>query len=152
VNVIFDSCVVDRLAQRRADPINDLKDTEFLIACTPDLREEYLCVVRNENLAAEIRDLHSRILDAGTLLAFFGWGQGPWLGWGQGGWAHPSQIDVISSIPTKERNNNPIPQNRTDAHLVALARDAIVITDNFKRSALEKRASGNRSCHPMARF
>jgi hypothetical protein len=43
--VIFDSCSVDPLAQRGADPVKDLKDTEFVIAYTPDLKEEYLCAV-----------------------------------------------------------------------------------------------------------
>lgn len=132
--IIFDSCVVDLLAKRGADPVNDLRDTNFVIVYTPDLKTEYHRVVGNETLAKEIRDLHAKILDAGTLIGFFGWGpagQG-YLGWGEGSWPHPSQFAAIGSIPTKPRKNNPIPKNRTDAHMVALARDAVVITNNFR--------------------
>jgi hypothetical protein len=141
--VIFDSCVIDLLAERGADPVKDLRGSEFVIAYTPDLKEEYLCAVRKETIAAQIRDLHIKILDVGEVIGFFGWGpaeQG-YLGWG-GYWAHPSQRAAIESIPTKERRNNRIPENRTDAHMIALARDVIVITNNFRQPHWKKAPLG----------
>jgi len=36
--VIIDSCAVDRLAESATDPVEDLRNTEFAIAYTPDLK------------------------------------------------------------------------------------------------------------------
>ena len=49
-SVLFDCCIIDRLAAMQADPIRDMQadpirdfvGTEFEVVCTPDLRLEYL--------------------------------------------------------------------------------------------------------------
>jgi hypothetical protein len=75
-----------------------------------------------------------RIIGFGILRGLFGFGGPPFSGFDEGLWATPEQDGTISAIKTKERPPKPIPKNRTDAHLVALAQDAIVITDNFRQS------------------
>jgi hypothetical protein len=132
---MFDRCVLDLCAKDGIDPVADLSETEFVVAYTPDLKFEYLQALSHSDPSPETKELIRKILSTGTLHGFFGFAEEgatvqPYLGWGAGVWADPSQSDVIASIATKENKNGPIPRNRTDAVLVAFAKDAIVITSD----------------------
>jgi len=88
------------------------------------------------DLPSEKQKLFEAILAAGKLCGFFGFSEleetdrSPCLGFDAGVWADSTQSDVIASIKTKPNQKRPVPRNRTDSHLVAFARVAIVITDD----------------------
>jgi hypothetical protein len=128
--VIIDNCAVDRLAELGVSPIKDFEDTEFCLMYTPDLKLEYeQALTTSARTSQEARTLIKQILATGNLIGFFGFGDGACLGFDLGIWAGKEQCDVIASVNAKD-NARGLPRKRTDAHLVALARDAIVITAN----------------------
>jgi hypothetical protein len=143
VFVYIDSCAVDRFAENDTDPVDALQGAKFKIAYTPDLEAEYKRALEKPGLCPKVLKLMTKLLGAGVRRGLFGFdGQGC-SGWGEGVWPSPQQIDVKNSIPTKARTRNLIPKNRTDAYLVAMAQDAIVITDNFKDQHWRKPPSGS---------
>jgi hypothetical protein len=103
------------------------------VSFSPDgrlLELEYEQALRTSARTSQsAKSLIVKILAAGDLVGFFGFDAGPFLGFDQGVWAGEDQCDVIASIKSKA-NARCLPRKRTDAHLVALARDAIVITAN----------------------
>jgi hypothetical protein len=133
IDVYFDSCSVDRFADEGFDPVRDLAGTEFQIVYTRDLVQEYQLASEQEKLPDTTKVLHRRVIESGNVRGLFGFDGPPFSGWDEGMWASPEQDQTIKAIKTKDRPQNPIPKNRTDAHLVALSQDAIVITDNFNQ-------------------
>jgi hypothetical protein len=132
--VIVDNCAVDRLAEFGVSPVADFENTEFRLAYTPDLKLEYeQALEASAGTSQEARTSIEQILKTGNLIGFFGFDDGPWLGFGQGMWIGKDQFDMIESV-NAQVNARGLPRKRTDAHLVALARDAIVITANAKES------------------
>ncbi len=135
-SVIIDNCAVDRLAEFGVNPVLDFESTEFRLMYTPDLKREYeMALSASAQTAQHARKLIEQILKAGNLIGFFGWddGCGPCLGFDRGVWIGKDQQDVIASVNPKT-NARGLPRKRTDAHLVAFARDAIVITANVNES------------------
>jgi hypothetical protein len=128
VTLYIDSCAVNRFAEIDLDPIDDLEGTEFEFAYTPDLKAEYEQAIARPDLCPKVRRLLTKLLGAGR---FFGFDGPPFSGLDEGVWASRQQITVIDSITTTARAHKPIPKNRTDAHLVGMAQDEFVITDNF---------------------
>lgn len=134
--VLIDSCAVDRLAESGIDPVGDLRNSEFVIAYSPDLKVEYRLALAKPCLSSEKRKLFEGILAAGSLCGFFGFSElgaperSPCLGFDAGVWAEHDLSDLFSSIKIKENKKGPVPRNRTDSHLVAFAKVAIVITDD----------------------
>jgi hypothetical protein len=132
--VIIDNCAVDRLAELGVDPVADFQNTEFRLMYTPDLKLEYEhALTTSARTSQSARSLVTKILAAGDLVGFFGFDGGPFLGFDQGAWAGEDQCNAIASVNAKH-NARGLPRKRTDAHLVALARDAIVITANSKEA------------------
>lgn len=132
--VVIDNCAVDRLAELGVNPIKDFENTEFCLTYTPDLKLEYeQALTASARTSQEARALIRQILATGNLIGFFGFDGGPCLGFDLGTWAGKEQCDVIASVNAKD-NARGLPRKRTDAHLVALARDAIVITANAKEA------------------
>jgi hypothetical protein len=128
--VIIDNCAVDRLAEFGVNPIEDFEGTEFRLMYTPDLKREYeQALSASARTSPQARKLIQQILKTGNLIGFFGFDDGPCLGFDRGVWAGPDQCDVIASVNARD-NARGLPRKRTDAHLVALGRDAIVITAN----------------------
>jgi hypothetical protein len=128
--VIIDNCAVDRLAEFGVNPVEDLQNTEFRLMYTPDLKLEYeQALSSSARTSQQARKLIEQILKTGTLVGFFGFDDGPCLGFDRGVWAGQDQCDVIASLNAKAKAPHR-PGKRTDAHLVALAQDAIVITAN----------------------
>jgi hypothetical protein len=141
--VILDTCAVDRLAESGVNPVADLESTEFRLAYTPDLKLEYeRALTAAASTSRQARDLIKTILAAGTLVGFFGFDGGPCLGFDRGIWADQEQCDVIASLKVSQ-NNRGLPRKRTDAHLVALGRDAIVITANSKEAHWKRSINGS---------
>jgi hypothetical protein len=132
--VIVDNCAVDRLAEFGVNPVADFENTEFRLMYTPDLKLEYKrALSASARTSQKARTLIEQILKTGNLIGFFGFGEGPCLGFDQGVWIGKDQLDMIASVNVQV-NARGLPRKRTDAHLVALARDAIVITANAKES------------------
>jgi hypothetical protein len=128
--VIIDNCAVDRLAEFGVNPIEDFENSEFRLMYTPDLKREYeQALSASARTSPQARRLIEQSLKTGNFIGFFGFDDGPCLGFDRGMWAGQDQCDVIASVNTKD-NARGLPRKRTDAHLVALARDAIVITAN----------------------
>jgi hypothetical protein len=128
--VVIDNCAVDRLAEFGVNPIKDFENTEFRLMYTPDLKLEYeQALTASARTSQSARTLVKQILATGNLIGFFGFDGGPCLGFDRGIWAGQEQCDVIASVKSKD-NARGLPRKRTDAHLVALAQDAIVITAN----------------------
>jgi len=50
--VFFDNNIIDLLAALGVDPIEDLRDSEFEVHCTYDLREEYLQAASSSSAAS----------------------------------------------------------------------------------------------------
>jgi hypothetical protein len=132
--VIIDNCAVDRLAEFGVNPVEDLQNTEFRLMYTPDLKLEYeQALLSSARTSQQARTLIEQILKAGTLIGLFGFDGGPCLGFDRGVWAGQDQSDVIASLNAKAKAPHR-PGKRTDAHLIALAQDAIVITANAKEA------------------
>lgn len=128
--VIIDNCAVDRLAEFGVKPVEDFQNTEFRLMYTPDLKLEYeQALSSSARTSQQARTLIGQILNTGNLIGFFGFDDGPCLGFDQGTWIGQDQFDTIASVNVKS-NPRGLPRKRTDAHLVALSRDAIVITAN----------------------
>lgn len=135
VKVFFDACVIDRLAAYGIDPVRDLAGTNFQIAYTPDLKQEYAIALAHTAPSDQTKALLRLLLQleatqTGTLTSFFGLGEGPWLGLDQGEWASPTQIQTIGSISTGANRPTGIPRKRTDIYLAAMAESHIIITAN----------------------
>jgi len=139
IPVIIDTCAIDWLAAAGINPVLDLRDTEFELAYSPDLRTEYENALDRITDAAKI--IARGILDEGKLYGFFGFGGGPFLGLGQGIFAAGDQCEAVDSIEVVE-NERGLPRKRTDAHLVALAKNAIVITNNRKEGHWRRNPEG----------
>jgi hypothetical protein len=132
--VIIDNCAVDRLAEFGVNPVEDFQDTEFRLMYTPDLKLEYeQALSSSAGTSQQARTLIEQILKTGTLIGFFGFDDGPCLGFDRGVWAGQDQCDVIASVHAKAKAPHR-PGKRTDAHLVALAQNAIVITANINEA------------------
>jgi hypothetical protein len=131
-SVLFDSCIINRLAAMQADPIRDFEGTEFEVVCTPDLRLEYREAERRAS-DKDVQQLAGRFAVAAGDIGIFGFDGPPFLGFDEGTLASPEQIDVIESTTLgPPRKATAIPKHRTDSHLVALAQIAIGVTDNSK--------------------
>jgi hypothetical protein len=131
--VIIDNCATDLLADLGANLIKDLHDTEFVLGCTPDLRTEYENGLLHPAKSEGAKQLIREILREARPYGFFGFGGGPCLGFDQGIWVGPDQYRAIESVKVTE-NERGLPRKRTDAHLVALAKHALVLTNNFNES------------------
>ena len=128
--LIIDNCAVDRLAEFGVNPVEGLRNTEFRLMYTPDLKLEYeQALSSSAPTSQEARTVIDQILSSGALIGFFGFDDGPCLGFDQGIWIGQDQAATIASVNVKN-NARGLPRKRTDAHLVALSRDAIVITAN----------------------
>ena len=82
-SVLFDCCIIDRLAAMRADPIRDFAGTEFEIVCTPDFKFEY----REAEQRASDRDvqqLAGQFATAAGDIGLLGFDGHPFLWLGQG--------------------------------------------------------------------
>ena len=137
MQVFFDSCVVDHLADHQIDPIRDLAGTDFQIAYTPDLKQEYETALAHPGPSDQTKELLRRLrqqeaMQPRTLTSFFELDEGPGLGLDQGEWASPTQIQTIDSVPTGDNRPPGIPSKRTDIYLVAMAENHIIITANTK--------------------
>src|ERR1700683_112678 len=142
-NVIVDNCAADRLAEPGVNPVTEFEDTEFRLTYTPDLQLEYeRALTASARTSQKARTLIEQMLKAGSLIGFFGFGDGPCCGFGQGVWIGKDQSDMIASVKV-ENNARGLPRKRTDAHLVALARDAIVITANTEESHWTRSPTGS---------
>jgi hypothetical protein len=135
MDVMIDSCVVDRLAEKGCDPVAELAGSEFTLAYTPDLQFEYRQKIEKATLPSA-KMLAERLIQAGSLRGFFGFGDStqpnqPYLGFDQGVWAEIDQAETIGSIKTRDNPKGPIPRNRTDGGLVAFAKNALVITNDL---------------------
>jgi hypothetical protein len=139
--VMIDSCAVDRFAKSLFDPVMGLRDTEFKLGFTPDLKQEYENALR-EHVATchEARDLIRRILSEGTVRGFFGFGGPPYSGWNEGDWIESDQVQLVSRRLNEASKNRP--GKRTDLHLVALAKHDIVITANTKENHWKQAPKG----------
>src|ERR1035438_9704203 len=83
--VIIDNCAVDRLAEFGVNPVEGLRNTEFRLMYTPDLKLEYeRALSSSARTSQQARTLIEQILSAGTLIGFFGFDDGPCLGFDQG--------------------------------------------------------------------
>lgn len=132
--VIIDNCAVDRLAEFGVNPVEDFQNTEFRLMYTPDLKLEYeQALSSSAGTSQKARTLIEQILRTGTPIGFFGFDDGPCLGFDRGVWAGQDQCDVIASLNAKAKAPHR-PGKRTDAHLVALAQNAVVITANSKEA------------------
>jgi hypothetical protein len=140
-SVLFDSCIINRLAAMQADPIRDFEGTEFEVVCTPDLRLEYREAERRAS-DKDVQQLAGRFAVAAGDIGIFGFDGPPFLGFDEGTLASPEQIDVIASIPLGTQRPTGIPAKRTDSHLVALAQIAIVVTDDNKGSHWKRAPNG----------
>ena len=140
--VILDNCVVDRLAESGVDLVADLENTEFSVAYTPDLKIEYENALSSTARTSEqARRMIRSILATGQPVGFFGLDGGPCLGLDRGMFAGEDQADLIGSLSVRP-NQRGLPRKRTDAHLVALSRNAIVITANRKEAHWRRTLSG----------
>lgn len=136
VDVLFDSCVIDRLAELGINPVTSLHNSEFRVRFTPDLRAEY-----KEKLSSSASNAAKQIvrciLDNDTEIGFFGFSEegsadaGPFSGFDSGLWSSDEQVACLERIPLSDRPHRLIPKNRTDSHLVALASNALVITNDL---------------------
>jgi hypothetical protein len=141
-SVLFDCCIIDRFAAMQADPIRDFVGTEFEVVCTPDLRLEYLEAERRAS-DKDVQQLAARFAVAAGDIGLFGFDGPPFLGFDEGTVASPEQIDVIKSTTLgPPRKATAIPKHRTDSHLVALAQNAIVVTDDNKGSHWKRAPNG----------
>jgi hypothetical protein len=137
--VIVDACAIDWLAAAGINPVLDLRDTEFELAYSPDLRTEYENGLDHITDAAKI--ITRDILKEGKRYGFFGFGGAPCLGLDHGIFAAGDQYEAIDSIKVVE-NERGLPRKRTDAHLVALAKNAIVLTNNRKEGHWRRNPEG----------
>jgi hypothetical protein len=143
-SVIIDNCAVDCLAEFGVNPVRDFESNEFRLMYTPDLKREYeMALSPSAQTSQQARELIEQILKTGNLIGFFGWddGRGPCLGFDRGVWIGKDQQDVIASVNAKA-NASGLPRKRTDGHLVAFARDAIVITANVNESHWKRAPEG----------
>jgi hypothetical protein len=137
--LLIDNCATEEFAS--LDLVSALQGTEFQLAYTPDLQMEYVNALSPSALTpSATRNLITTILAVGAKRAFFGWGGGAYLGWGEGIWANPDQIELVSRQPNQQRPDRP--GKRTDLHLVALAKDDIVITCNKKEGHWKRAPEG----------
>jgi hypothetical protein len=139
--VLIDNCAVEKFAEFSADPVTDLKNTEFRLGFTPDLRTEYQNALDHGSTSHEAKALIKRILLEGTLYGIFGWGGAEYAGWDEGGWAEEDQRKTLASKEIKQ-NKKGLPRIRTDLHLVALAKHDIVITANTKEGHFRQAPKG----------
>ena len=131
VLVAIDNCVIDLLAEAGANPAHDLRGTEFTLIYTPDLKCEYENALEHTSTSDAGKRVIREILDEGTLYGFFGLDGGPCLGLDRGVLIGRDQYKAIESVKVNE-NRKGLPRKRTDAHLVALAKNAVVMTNNTK--------------------
>jgi len=130
---MIDSCAVDRFAKSPFDPVMELRNTEFKLVFTLDLKQEYENALQEHvPTCHEARQLIRRILSEGTVRGFFGFGGRPYSGWNEGDWIEPDQVQLVSKRLNEASQNRP--GKRTDLHLVALAKHDIVITANIKEN------------------
>ncbi len=146
--VLIDNCMTNRFTDHGIDPVEDLKNTEFQLAYTPDLKKEYEMALDVERTPVVVKELIRKILATGSLYGFFGFSElgkgdeGPCLGFDRGVWVDKDQSDWINretkdneagkKVKNTEVGLPPKPRKRTDFHLVAMAKYKIVITDNHK--------------------
>jgi hypothetical protein len=164
--VLIDNCVTDLLAEAGVDPAKDLENTEFCIAYTPDLEQEYRNALCSKTLLPEARKLIEKLLTTGIPIGFFGFSElnkknkGPWAGFGRGVWADEEQREWIrretqahedgkarerkahqECEETKDSESDK-PRTRTDRHLIALAKHDIVITNGTKEGHWKRLLKG----------
>jgi hypothetical protein len=139
--VIFDNCTIDLLSDLAVNLTEDLRDTEFTFGCTPDLRTEYENGLAHPNKSEAAKRLIREILREARPYGFFGFGGGPCLGFDQGIWVGPDQERAIESVKVSV-NERGLPRKRTDAHLIALAKDALIITNNTRESHWSRAPEG----------
>lgn len=131
--VFFDTNAIDLLASNRIDVIEALRGTQFIPSYTPDLEHEYNRALQHDNVKAKpaVSEAIRSILDQGQLRTFFGFDGPPYAGFDQGMWASEEVCNIIGSLPDYADADGR-PGKRTDLHLVLLAIDHIVVTNNHK--------------------
>lgn len=130
--LFIDNCAVNRFAEIGLDPVTALQGTGFEIAITPDLATEYQQGKANPKTPPKTKEALEQLLNVAKPSGFFGFDGPPYAGFDEGVWASPKQIDIIDKVATNTPTRNEIPNKRTDAHLVAIAQDTVVITDDHK--------------------
>ncbi|ABB09302.1 hypothetical protein [Burkholderia lata] len=148
MNIYFDNNTLTNLAQAGIDPVAALAHSEFSLAVTPDLATEYQQGVDSDNTTAAEKDLCRRLLAAAPERGIFGFAgpdgsSGGYSGFDHGYWADEGTIGTLQSVKVTERPGKAIPKNRTDAFLVALAADAVVVTNDTGKHFRLARKSGH---------
>lgn len=145
MHIYFDNNVLVELVTAGVDPVASLLGTEFMIAVTPDLSTEYQQAIESEKVDDAERDLCRRLLSASREIGIFGFGEARsgYSGFDHGMFATAETITTVAGIPITARLGKPIPKNRTDAFLVALASGAVVITNDTGAHWNRARAAGH---------
>ena len=140
VRVYIDSCAVNRLALINVDPTQELADSEFRLAVTPDLEHEYRQALDHVFVAPYVKSLLRKLLERCERRGFLGLGGPPCAGFGEGGFVSEAAAKAIAAVPVDARKTKSPPANRTDSHLIALAMTDLVITDD--RSQIRRWGQG----------
>ena len=130
VGLFIDSCAVNRLALINVDPTKELAGSEFRLAVTPDLESEYRQALGHVFVPPYVKSLIRRLLEHCERRGFFGWDEPTCAGLDDGYLESDEAMMAIAEVPARTRERNPLPSNRTDSHLIALAMTDLVITDD----------------------
>jgi len=144
MNLYFDNNVLPDLIRAGVNPVTAVAGSEFVLAVTPDLAEEYRQAIESERVPLAEKELCRALLVAVAERGIFGFAEagGAYSGFDHGMWATKEMVETIRSTKITPRPGKVIPKNRTDAFLAALSQGAIVVTNDTGGHYKRAKAAG----------